>query len=96
MPALTDLTNQRFGRLLVIYETEPDRYRHSMWFCQCDCGEVTITRGYRLLEGRAVSCGCARRDPEIRRAARLKTPARRRHEIAVMGGEALRALTHPA
>lgn len=52
-----DLTNQKFGRLLVLkkYETND---RHTMWTCQCDCGKIINVYASHLKSGASVSCGC--------------------------------------
>lgn len=52
-----DLTGQRFGRLVVLEYVER-RGCHSMWKCQCDCGNTIITSAHSLKLGRTKSCGC--------------------------------------
>jgi len=81
-----DRTGQRFGCLLVI-ERAPDRpgSAHAHWLCQCDCGNRVVVRSNGL-GTTSLSCGCLRATPAIRQAARLKTPAKRREEIAASGG----------
>jgi hypothetical protein len=50
---VTDLTGQRFGRLLVV------GYKHSRyWNCLCDCGNIKTVRADALKEGKTKSCGC--------------------------------------
>ena len=62
MPRKKDLTNQRFGRLTVLYEAEPHYTsggnRKVMWFCKCDCGKEKIISSHDLLNGHTQSCGC--------------------------------------
>lgn len=60
--AKPDLVGDRFGRLVVIrslgqYKTS----RMSKWFCQCDCGGVTVTGIGNLRNGHTKSCGCLSR-----------------------------------
>jgi hypothetical protein len=56
MPALKDLTGQRFGRLVVINR---DTSRKGVyWNCQCDCGNTTSVRSNSLTMGKTKSCGC--------------------------------------
>jgi hypothetical protein len=44
MPALRDLTGQRFGRLTVLHRAENgDGEAH--WLCGCECGEKRVVRG---------------------------------------------------
>ncbi|HHX62134.1 MAG TPA: AP2 domain-containing protein [Epulopiscium sp.] len=57
-----DLAGQRFGRLIVIKETEERRGGDIIWQCQCDCGNIKGIRGYSLRRGDTKSCGCFRRE----------------------------------
>lgn len=57
MRALLDLTNQRFGKLLVI-GFDGVCNGHRMWKCKCDCGNVTVVRQSHLRSGHTTSCGC--------------------------------------
>lgn len=57
MPALIDLTGERFGRLCVIKYVQK-----SFWRCRCDCGKITTVDGSALRLGRTRSCGCLHRD----------------------------------
>ena len=61
-----DLTGQRFGRLVVIAESEPHvepsgtkRYR---WLCRCDCGNEITAMTCNLRTGHTKSCGCLEKD----------------------------------
>lgn len=52
-----DLTNQRFGSLLVLEEM-PDRQKTKViWKCQCDCGNITYSKTSELLRGTRHACG---------------------------------------
>ncbi len=55
-----ELTNQRFGKLLVLEKetTIKKNSRECLWFCLCDCGNTTIVRSYSLRSGGTKSCGC--------------------------------------
>lgn len=58
-----DLTNQRFGNLLVIKQVpKPDnlKSRGRYWLCRCDCGKEKIIYGKSLRDGKTTSCGCLR------------------------------------
>ena len=57
MPKLVDLTDRRFGRLIVLYQAE-NRNGRVMWHCKCDCGIEKDVRGSSLLGGLTTSCGC--------------------------------------
>jgi hypothetical protein len=53
-----DLTSQRFGRLVVIKDSEQRQGRRVLWLCQCDCGNTSVVLGKNLLKGNTKSCGC--------------------------------------
>ena len=57
MPALKDLTGQRFGRWTVLNKA-PSRNKAVYWLCQCDCGTIKEVKGASLTSGRSSSCGC--------------------------------------
>ena len=61
-----DLTNERFGRLLVIRQAEdhiqPNGTKRAMWECLCDCGTIKNVRGDSLINGAIISCGCFQRE----------------------------------
>jgi len=53
-----DLTGQRFGKLVVIQETDQRKKRSICWLCQCDCGNEIVVSSDFLVQGRTKSCGC--------------------------------------
>lgn len=56
-----DLTNQRFGRLLVLKRAENDAYGSTRWWCQCDCGskpKAITAKRLRAKNNPTRSCGC--------------------------------------
>lgn len=61
------LVGQRFGKLVVKEYKGVDKFRNSLWLCECDCGRTTIEKGTMLTkgqvtQGRVVSCGkCSNR-----------------------------------
>lgn len=63
---MIDLTGERFGRLVVISETERIRNKNGipyrMWICKCDCGNTLVCDTNRLRQGITKSCGCLRRE----------------------------------
>lgn len=76
-----DLTDQRFGRWLVVCHTgykQRSDYRENLWCCICDCGVKRILSSRILLHKtrNSRSCGCARSD-----AQRLN-PSRRTHGLS--------------
>lgn len=60
----TDLTGQRFGRLVALkpmrMELEPGQ-QGVPWLCRCDCGCVAVGLSISLTCGRKLSCGCINR-----------------------------------
>lgn len=57
-----DLTNRKFGRLTVLYRTEPDKSGRCYWFCECECGNTTRVVANSLRKGLTKSCGCLRKE----------------------------------
>jgi len=57
-----ELAGQKFGRLLVLYDTSERKHREVVWHCYCDCGnEVNVTT-YQLTSGHTKSCGCYQKE----------------------------------
>lgn len=56
----------RYGKL-VVKKFAYTKNSHAYWFCQCDCGKTTITKGNALRTGSVMSCGClvSRKEEEI-------------------------------
>lgn len=61
-----DLTGRVFDRLTVIGcgndYVAPSGYHIKRWRCQCECGNEFDVRASTLLNGRATSCGCRRKE----------------------------------
>lgn len=63
MSKIIDLTDQRFGRLLVIARGPSTKVNgFAQWACRCDCGKVTVVSGVNLRNGQTHSCGCLRKE----------------------------------
>ena len=66
MGKLKDLTNQRFGKLVVIERAENKILNsgrsYIQWKCQCDCGNIKTVYASNLLNDTTQSCGCLRKD----------------------------------
>ena len=54
---LINLTNHRFGKLLVL-ERAANKGKKVVWKCLCDCGNITEVRTTDLRTGNTKSCGC--------------------------------------
>ena len=63
---MTDMTGQRFGRLLVIRKAPlPHRAANGAvtgWLCHCDCGNEVVLSRKDLMSGDFNSCGCLLRE----------------------------------
>jgi hypothetical protein len=57
-----DLTNQIFGKLIVLNRYSIGKYGEILWLCKCECGNETIVRGYNLRSNHTQSCGCLNDD----------------------------------
>lgn len=57
MKKASDLTGQRFGRLVVL-KRDFSRKKAAFWICQCDCGKETTVQSCHLRSGATQSCGC--------------------------------------
>lgn len=61
----TDLTGQRFGRLVaqaIQAHRQPNGKSVRKWACLCDCGNVTVVHAVSLRIGQTQSCGCLQRE----------------------------------
>ena len=58
MARALDLTNQRFGKVIVLKKAPKQNDKYTRWICQCDCGNNTIVRTDYLRSGHTTSCGC--------------------------------------
>ncbi len=55
-----DLTGKTIGRLSVLRPTR--KSGRLAWVCSCSCGTLPTIRSSELIDGKAQSCGCLRRD----------------------------------
>lgn len=69
-----DLSNKRFGRLVVVSEVRRDKHRNIIWLCACDCGKLTEQRSNTLNMGLAQSCGCLKKERARSRMLSEKNP----------------------
>jgi hypothetical protein len=59
----TDLTGQKFGRLLVIgLSDKRDPTNYPLWICKCDCGNESLCTSGNLRYKHTLSCGCLRKE----------------------------------
>lgn len=63
-PTIRDLTDCRFGKLVVLSPTERrDQNGSVIWHCVCDCGNEVDVPGGQLTNGYKKSCGCLSHPP---------------------------------
>lgn len=61
---IKDLTNQKFGKLLVIFMSEKRVYGRIAWHCRCECGNECVVASNILTSGKRCSCGCLLKQPK--------------------------------
>ena len=59
MSRIKNLQGQKFGRLIVLKESDR-RQKGIIWTCLCICGKFKEVRSDHLIAGRIKSCGCFR------------------------------------
>lgn len=62
-----DLSGLRFGRLVGV-RPAPEVAGKSKWLFACDCGSETVKAAHHVTMGRALSCGCWRRENSAQKA----------------------------
>jgi hypothetical protein len=62
MSRIRDITNQKFGRLLVLLPTQERKRGSVVWKCRCDCGKILNVSVKYMQEGNVKSCGCLQRE----------------------------------
>ena len=55
-----DLTDRTFGKLRVLKKADITQCGHTVWECECECGNVVSVMGSSLTSGKTKSCGCNR------------------------------------
>lgn len=53
-----DLTGQKFGKVTAIKKVGTNKWRASLWLCNCECGGHTVASVQDLRHGKVRSCGC--------------------------------------
>lgn len=60
-----NLTGIKFGRLTAREFHGTTKNNHSLWLCECDCGNTKIVSATSLKTGNVVSCGCYQRERHV-------------------------------
>jgi hypothetical protein len=83
-----DLSGQRFGHWIVLYEHDR-RWLRRAWMCACACGTERVVMQAQLRAGKSKSCGChgATKDshPEPKPPRRIDLTGLRFHRLVVIG-----------
>lgn len=61
MGKFQNLSGNTYGLLTVLDEHTKDKWKKTVWKCQCDCGNITYVVERDLKNGNTRSCGCLRR-----------------------------------
>ena len=75
MPAPTDWTSKKYGRLTFIRPTDERRQANIKWEALCDCGKTVI-----VVPKDGVSCGCFKEEMDAKRSLSKEEKAERRHK----------------
>ncbi|AYJ76168.1 hypothetical protein BSP7_052 [Bacillus phage BSP7] len=67
------MTNQRFGRWLVLHRVDNSSNGSARWKVKCDCGTEKIVLGFVLRNGDSQSCGCYNLE-QLRNRSKETTP----------------------
>lgn len=92
MPKAYDLTNQRFGRLVVKYKCDYKKGNKYPWHCICDCGNEVDVRTQDLTTGKTQSCGCLQKE-EASEVGKKTSQNNFTHEFKDISGQIFGRLT---
>lgn len=68
--SVIDLTDQRFGRLLVVERAGSNKRQSALWKCACDCGNITYVPTVDLTHNKTRSCGCLKNEKSSERSCK--------------------------
>lgn len=57
---MKDLTNQKFGELIALYQNGTNNNKNIIQHCKCSCGNECNVPSADLISGNTKSCGCKR------------------------------------
>ena len=58
MGTIINLTDRKFGRLMVLNFSHKDKHHKAHWACKCQCGRIKTIAGSSLRRNLTKSCGC--------------------------------------
>ncbi len=86
MSKFIDLTNKRYGRLVVAKYAGKDSNGKTRWACVCDCGAEVRIFGTNLKRKLTTSCGCFHKE-QFRKLRLIKIDRRRKFgKLKAIGG----------
>lgn len=63
MGKLVDLSNKKFGKLLIISRFGLTKHgEYAKWYCRCDCGNYCIKTWSSIKKSSNPSCGCEKKN----------------------------------
>lgn len=62
MKKYINIMNKKFGRLLVVEDTQESKKGNKIWLCKCDCGKTIKVMSISLRNGNTQSCGCLKKE----------------------------------
>jgi hypothetical protein len=65
MGRLINLTEQTFGKWIVLGRAENNKYGNARWECKCECGTRSVVRGAELRRGSSTSCGFCLKNKDL-------------------------------
>lgn len=70
----SDLTEQRFGRLVAQKRVASNDHGQAQWLCVCDCGNtcVALASLLRKKQGGTKSCGCYRQERGVEHGSQIQ------------------------
>lgn len=89
MPALKDITGNRYGRLVVlgyagVRRVGAKQRTATLWNCKCDCGSSIVVIKSYLIRGTTKSCGCLKRETNQKRLTTHGKSKTRLYKIWIM------------
>jgi len=67
-----DLSNQIFGRLIVLKPIGRNKDSRLVWLCKCSCGNYVSALGKTIKNGGTTSCGCFRKEQRDKQGTTAK------------------------
>ena len=65
-----DLTNKKYGKLLVLKKSKSKYKNNITWDCLCDCGNKIVVTTANLNSHRVCSCGCLKIEKLVQRSTK--------------------------